>query len=144
MSEDELRTMLVALDGKVDRVADQVRSVNESLAGKIDASHSTMGERLLHTHELIGQKIEGVFREASQLVQFVDARVADHAKKLEEHDKRITNVAETAQRRLEAYADETERKVQTLDAFRVQAKTVIALVAVLMPILTGLAIKWIG
>lgn len=124
--DHDVKLMLVGLTGKVDL-----------LAAKVDAQTA-----------LLEQKLESSAREAKQLVELLGARVQANKERLDTYEKRFVNIVTEWDRKVGELSMEKGREheqmqdeIDALMTFRTQAKTVIALIVFLMPIITAVVLK---
>ena len=104
---------------------------------KIDGKLDALAERFDNRMDLVLQKIESGDRESVGLFRLLEQEQGHFRGDIEEHDKRITNIATEKEREHGAMEERLER----LETFRTQAKTIIALIVFLMPVITAIIIK---
>lgn len=114
------------------------------LAGKVDLLSSEVRNQM----KLVEQKMESSTRETKQLVEFINNRIHVNEKKIEEHDKRFVNITHEWDRKIGELSmekgrdhEQMESAIDGLLTFRTQAKTLIGLIVLLMPLITAVILK---
>lgn len=115
--------------------------------GKLDALTEKLDARL----DLVLEKMESGDRESVALFKLLEGEQNHIRANLNEHDKRIANVAseferehDTTNSKIEEVRKEAARRLDEQEKFKTQAKTVIALIILLMPVITAALIKAFG
>lgn len=105
------------------------------IAGKID----TLTNKLDASMDLLREKIESGDRESVALFRLLEGEQVRMRQDIENHDKRIVNVATEKERDHSVM----EADITELKNFRAQAKAIIGLMIFLMPILTIGINEWL-
>lgn len=140
----DLRLLLADLKGQIELLAARVEHVHVTLGQKADQMHDTLAAKIENGGLLLEEKLTSSHREMGQMLQFHGEAVIRHQRVLDEHEKRLTNIAETAQMEQQRHDQEDDERFAELFAFRTQVKTAIALLAFVWPALTALLLRWIA
>lgn len=140
----DLRLLLADLKGQVEVVAARLEATHAALAQKVDHTHTTLATKIENGGLLLEEKLTSSHREMAQMLQFHGEAVIRHQRQLDEHEKRLANIAQTAQEAQARHDEEDDERFAELFAFRTQVKTAFAVVTFLWPLLTAVLIRWIS
>lgn len=108
------------IKGSMALLAERMESIHNNLTTKVSATHDTLSDRMANSYLLIEQKIDASNRDAMQSLRLVESLAHANAKRIEETEKRITNVATEHKENLKLLKDTAAEKteLETLDRER--------------------------